>query len=309
MLVVVVFLVTETCRSVLAGACSGDELADHCPSGWTEVDVDSCMAPLSYTGPCSVVLTIDPDAATSSKRLIAEKCAVSWPCIDCVPNYEDAACPMGWSATSEDICEPPLSLDGQCAGPQRVGGAQNKRELGARCGHVAAFPCMDPCEKQHYGLPCPQGWYSLDGYCVAPRAYTGPCLSFQNLAGLSQEEKKAWSRACRAPFPCPVTSVSGSVPCEPKSPCPDGWKRVGVSTEYCQADADYQGPCRPVVAIAEIANTGHTPFAEACAVAWSECASVVVEDGVPTLGLEARPEAPSGLAGPIADDGTLLVAR
>merc|ERR1712048_384518 len=154
-------------------------------------------------------------------------------------------------------------------------------------------------------------WYELDAYCVAPKDYTGPCLPFQSLSGLSNEDRRSWSKACLAPFPCGDATLEAA-PCEPSRPCPDGWSLVGTATELCQAGADYKGPCRPAMTTSEIQRIGTRRFAAACSVTWSDCAPGVlpevegsVQEGTRTI--ESASGLSAGVSGPIADDGRLLV--
>jgi len=239
------------------------------------------------------------------KKRVSESCSVTWTSEACEMNFEDSACPIGWSPAGDSVCEPPFSLDGACAATEKLAGVVDKRELVARCGSAAAYPCMDTCI-QDYAQACPQDWLSIDGYCVAPRRYQGPCLSFQNFVGLVDEDKRSWSKACQARFPCQPESSEEAIACEPARSCPDDWILIGDTIEYCQAGSDYKGPCRPAMALTEIKRIGTRRFAKACSVVWSGCAPVVRPKIVqPDSGDFSSKSA--AVAGPIADDGRLFV--
>merc|ERR1712048_1294378 len=191
-------------------------------------------------------------------------------------------------------------------GAEKLAGIVDKRELCARCGSAAAYPCMDPCMNQNYAQPCPQDWLRIDGYCVAPHRYRGPCLPSQNLAGLADEDKRSWSKACQAPFPCQSEASTEVMACDPAHSCPDGWSLVGDTIEHCRAGSDYKGPCRPVMALAEIKKVGTRRFAQTCSVTWSDCARTVRPELVQQGSSEISSTSAS-IAGPIADDGRLSV--
>merc|ERR1712184_234921 len=89
------------------------------------------------------------------------------------PRDMSAECPLDWTAT-EAGCRPPAAYDGLCGvvrfhGPD-VSAVQMER-LAVTC--RASWPCKVPCSRVLHG--CPDGWHSIDGLCLAPDTYRGPC--------------------------------------------------------------------------------------------------------------------------------------
>mmetsp|Transcript_105014 Transcript_105014/g.313734 ORF Transcript_105014/g.313734 Transcript_105014/m.313734 type:complete len:188 (+) Transcript_105014:552-1115(+) len=173
----------------------------------------------------------------------------------------------------------------------------DKREFEAQCG--MQWPCADACN-QNFSMICPSGWALIGGVCeavVGDSEYTGPCLPFANLINLSKVEKAVFAGACGVQF-CndddqPVTAKTCGEE-DADRECPEGWRRVGSLAGYCYGDA-YEGPCRPVVPIADVRAVGRNAFASMCGVKWpcrSQGAAVP-----PSTQRQPRPD----LSGPVSN--------
>merc|ERR1719265_2084661 len=71
-----------------------------------------------------------------------------------------------------------------------------------------AFPCQGGCA-QDFQQSCPSLWREIGtGVCSAPLQYEGDCASRLETAGMSEEDKYAWSIRCGARWPCAASQKS-----------------------------------------------------------------------------------------------------
>lgn len=248
------------------------DFTSPCPRGWEELGEDTCLAPLSYTGMCDMLLHIPSTWGLAQKKTWMHSCggedAVRWPCTDqCDPDASRDSCPVNWVELSDGLCDAPLSNGGPCSEMrvQRDIGGDDLKEFETYCG-IADIPCPLRCT-QNFTAACPDAWILVDGLCIAPSSYAGrPCLPFQNLAGLSEQDKEMWSTLCFAPFSCTNTPSTIS---EPIRICPDKWEQIGADENaYCRAPPDYKGRCRPGMPAAQIQRIGKQNFSSTCAASW-----------------------------------------
>merc|ERR1712107_61804 len=134
-----------------------------------------------------------------------------------------------------------------------------------------------------------------------PNSYTGPCLPFANLIGLTEAEKAHYATLCDVQFPCSAPAIAEL--CEPvDAPCPIGWDYKGSEKGVCHS-SEYTGPCRPLIFVDQIQANGKSSFMEMCDVLWA-CKQQQA-DRVPATGQ------PSSIlhSGPINADGRIAVTN
>mmetsp|Transcript_8898 Transcript_8898/g.24650 ORF Transcript_8898/g.24650 Transcript_8898/m.24650 type:complete len:289 (+) Transcript_8898:81-947(+) len=254
------------CWAACCDACSEYDLSAPCPQGWEEMHEGQCLAPLSYRGPCDALQAVGRDE--KERRSLANQCAVEWPCLDaaCERNYT-APCPSGWLHRGDGVCEAPPLYSGSCQKLSRMYGHAYKREFENRCG--AQWPCARSCVRD-LSVLCPTGWLTNnDDVCEAASSYTGPCLPFADLSSFTDIDKETFADLCQVEFCASPRRQSAADDCEPveSQTCPDGWVHLGSESGYCYG-AQYQGPCRPVIAASELLNIGKRRYRDACGVSW-----------------------------------------
>jgi len=249
------------------------DFSSQCPRGWKQLDDDACLAPLSYAGPCDMLARIPLTWSTSQKKQWMDSCggpsAIPWPCVESCPlDIPQSSCPVGWADFGDELCDAPLSIGGPCSEMRvrRGMGGDDLKEFEAVCG-AFDMPCRGRCI-ENFTAACPDAWALVDGLCLAPTSYAGrPCLPFQNLAEMSDQDKQRWSGLCHAPFPC---KSDGLAACEPMAPCPDLWDVIGTAEIiYCRAPSNYNGACRPVMPASDLQRIGKLTFASRCNVSWA----------------------------------------
>jgi len=250
--------------------CFGCEHRDYvaeCPEGWQKIG-SRCNAPLSYRGPCSATQDVTDDSE-AAKRQLEAACFVQWPCRNaCLPDYS-STCPLNWIDMGNGVCDAPAAYSNHCPKRVRMTDEIFKRSFANEC--AVHWPCRKSCEED-FGQPCPEDWVLSDGICeVGNRPYNGPCAPFANLNNLTIQDKMQYGALCQLQFPCQPKVLANSIAdCVPSAaPCPEGWIRKGSRLGVCHG-AQYKGPCRPVVTIADIAKVGKIKFMEMCGVTW-EC--------------------------------------
>jgi len=249
------------------------DFSPKCPRGWQELEEDACLAPLSYTGPCDMLARIPPTWGAAQKKQWMDLCggasAIPWPCVETCPlDVSRSSCPVAWVDFGDELCDAPLSLGGPCSEMRvrRAIGGDDLKEFEVSCG-AFEMSCSGRCI-ENFTAACPYAWTYVDGLCLAPRSYAGgPCLPFQNLLEMSDQEKERWSGLCHAPFPCKGVAVGA---CEPMPPCPDLWDVIGTAELiYCRAPSTYEGACRPVMSASDLRHIGKHAFASRCNVSWA----------------------------------------
>merc|ERR1712194_699513 len=84
------------------------------------------------------------------------------------------------------------------------------------------------------------------------------------------------------------------------SVCPEDWMHVGSDTGYCHGFR-YEGSCRPLISLAELAFIGKAVFMEKCGVEFA-CKHAESRRSLSTSLLTASMAAPRG---PISGEGRL----
>ena len=186
-----------------------------CPSGWLDRgDGDACDAPVSYEGPCGGTLHFGGLAA-HEKMDIANSCGVMFASVGACARDFFAPCPTGWRLGSSNVCNAPVDYAGPCVRRKVFSSmvAADRAWFENMCG--VQWPCRaswasslrpsapDACDED-FSKPCPRTWADVDGVCLAPAAYDGPCSVVWAAAGYTSEEKRVVSRDCGAPWPCSI---------------------------------------------------------------------------------------------------------
>jgi len=284
------------CPAAFAVICGDYNWDAPCPKGWTVIS-DICQAPLSYQGPCAMRASVG--TTLSHKREFANACKVTWLCVDSCEQDYTGACPAGWTESGNGACDAPLMYSGRCKAHAQMWGDEFKEEFGARCD--LRWPCKKMCEED-FRQPCPTAWVLIDGICVATTTYSGPCVPFAQLGNLTEKDKQAFGERCAADFCKRTVSTLGDHECEinEATACPIGWKHIGSLEGFCH-DAQYQGPCRPLISTRDLNAIGKRNFGTQCGVQWS-CKE---RDVLPTVGSTSEQEAAMLPSGPVASDGRL----
>jgi len=121
----------------------------------------------------------------------------------CMRDYT-LPCPERWTDLGDgETC---LAADGfeedGCEQEEKLGKltVAGKREFADRC--KSKWPCYNKCVED-FSSPCPIGWgLKLNVGCIAPREYTGKCLTNYYLADHNLFAKYEWSRICQVTWPC-----------------------------------------------------------------------------------------------------------
>ena len=206
-------------QAMLAEGLPGSELQcardynSPCPLGWVDrANGGVCDAPVSYEGPCGSSLDFGGLAA-HQKMALAHSCVVAFACGGaCTPDYSEA-CPVGWSVGAAGVCLAPAEYAGPCVGQKDFGQYVWADKLGFESECAVRWPCRTPWSNAQrpeaaetcaadFSQPCPHGWSSRGGACIAPASYAGPCAIAWSTDGYKTEEKRAMSEACDAPWPC-----------------------------------------------------------------------------------------------------------
>lgn len=292
---------------VAADADCTPDYSSSCPSGWNLVEGSKCIASLSYSGPCSMVMAVN-GLDERRKQSLADKCGVTWPCSEqCAADYDGNVCPQGWIERPNSLCDAPYTYSGPCASTVHMLDSEFKADFAANCD--VSWPCKT-CE-QDFSQPCPTSWDMVGGVCAARASakYTGPCLPFQNLVDLSAKEKELLAGLCFIEFCAAVEEITEarSTHGDQCTICPKGWLLVGTLVEHCLS-LDYNGPCRPVIAVAELGQIGKRIFADTCGVDFScEPLSKAVVKDIREVSSDTGNSVSGDLSGPIANDGRFHV--
>ena len=184
-----------------------------CPEGWADQgDGETCSAPMHYQGPCSKV-TNYASLSPTEKRVAASACGSQFPCVDSCTMDFDSLCPDGWDEDSANHCVAPLKYAGPCVGRKdfREVSTSDKSHWASVCN--VRWPCRRQqgaatdsgsnrdCV-QEFSSACPDGWTTVGSQCVGPVDYQGPCATMIGLSGLTVDQKGAYAKVCKTPWPC-----------------------------------------------------------------------------------------------------------
>jgi len=111
----------------------------------------------------------------------------------------------------------------------------------------------------------------IDGICEAEHStYTGPCVPFANTADFTHQDKQTFAELCEVAFPCEdLSAPTSSEKCKllEQQTCPNGWVQIGSLVGHCYGP-QYQGTCKSVISVSELATIGKQKFMDACSVEW-----------------------------------------
>ena len=128
--------------------CTAD-YSKPCPGDWVETEEGSCVAPMTYIGPCVGRMDFRRMGA-HGKAAFANSCGVRWPCRrplsrvvarakDCAIDFT-ASCPEGWSVR-RGLCVAPADYVGPCPAASSLSDytEAEKTAFARACG--ASWPC------------------------------------------------------------------------------------------------------------------------------------------------------------------------
>merc|ERR1719221_1571310 len=177
-----------------------------------------------------------------------------------------------------------MVYSGPCLMHAQMWDSDFKKDFGIRCN--VEWPCTRTC-KEDFKQTCPKDWTLVDGLCEANfSSYTGPCVPFANMADFTPQDKQTFADLCEVTFPCEdVAAPSTSEKCKFLSDqtCPNGWAQIGSLVSHCYGP-QYQGTCKPVISVSDLAAIGKQKFIDACNVEWP---CELVEAATPTSLLQA----------------------
>jgi len=192
------------------------DYSSQCPTGWVAAnDGVTCLAPMSYQGPCERKMSFGR-LAPFQKSQRAHECGTEFPCSDSLPQDFSGSCPEHWEEDLDHACIAPGDYDGPCIGRKSFTGfvAEEKAAWGRSCrvSWPAAKPLHDLSEqiksevrpaacRKEYSRLCPAGWITKGFTCWAPSSYEGYCGPSIRTS-LTYQQKKAFEEACVAPWPC-----------------------------------------------------------------------------------------------------------
>jgi len=176
----------------------------------------------------------------------------------CLPDFSQ--CPKGW-AKEGSLCVASSSYGGQCAHEVDFSEMSVEQKLAFASFCSVAFPCQGGCA-QDFQQSCPSLWREIGtGVCSAPLQYEGDCASRLETAGMSEEDKYAWSIRCGARWPCAASQKSY------EDICPEGWELQFGSV--CAAPANYTGPCEQKAHMHGSTLVDKKAFEKTCRVQWA----------------------------------------
>lgn len=113
---------------------------------------------------------------------------------------------------------------------------KRRPELPDGVAHTEIKPFDMYCDRdwRHY---CPLHWQYLNGRCLRPADYVGPCNTVE--AQLTEEQKQSFASYCGVHWPCRRCTRDWTQ-------CPAGWTLTDPSVHACKASNEYTGPCRNV---------------------------------------------------------------
>lgn len=174
--------------------------ANTCPDGWAALSSGACLAPSGYenTGGCKCVQSF-ASASVMDKYKFASTCNAPWPCEDaCGEGHDYTGCPTGWTDMGGGSCQ---TTNAKCMSAYNFGdmAVSEKQELAIACN--MEWPCKISCA-QDYSQPCPKGWTTSGGMCMAPATYAGDCSYGIDTSGMTADQKKSFAAKCAVEFPC-----------------------------------------------------------------------------------------------------------
>jgi len=168
-----------------------------CPDGWA-VLAGTCQAPAAYSGCAAQQPTFQ---SKQEKMEFAASCSAPWPCKDsCVAGHDYDSCPSDFVAVGGGLCSATEAVCGQTVFNFEAMPLPDRIALGVACGFQ--WPCHSGVCKQDFQAVCPAGWREVEGLCVAPASYAGPCSYSVKASGMSPSQKEAFGSKCAVSFPC-----------------------------------------------------------------------------------------------------------
>ncbi|CRH02774.1 CPW-WPC family protein, putative [Plasmodium relictum] len=175
-----------------------------CPINWKmNPDHKSCLAPVSYIGPCVNILYLF-DLNEKEKLSLGRKCNIEWPTHVKKELDLNSLCPIGWKISDLEniVCNAPLSYNGPCG--KKISfenfSKEEKLEFSQKCD--VQWALLDE-KLQNFDLPCPYNWVLVEkeeNICISPVEYQGPCENIFSFKNYTKEMKSAWSSSCNTVF-------------------------------------------------------------------------------------------------------------
>ncbi|GAW82252.1 CPW-WPC family protein [Plasmodium gonderi] len=195
----------------------------------------------------------------------------------CVKDYT-LPCPKFWEKKimnkSENVCIASSGYNGFCDPLQSFDNFTQNEKMEFETSCNVEWGCKnvvkDSCEsgKRNYNEPCPEGFIlQNDNTCKADiTVYKGMCSTDKiNFSYLTSSEKKNWSVACEAYWPCYINCTSNN---HFLSTCPSNWRQI--NTYECVPPESYKGPCKKAKNFKFFTKSMKIKFEEKCKVTF-EC--------------------------------------
>merc|ERR1712224_220066 len=165
------------------------------------------------------------------------------------------------------------AYSGQCAAEADLLEMSLEQKLAFADYCSVTFPCQGACEGgQDFRFTCPSLWREIgENACSAPLEYEGSCSVRLDVAGMTDEEKYAWSVRCGARWPCTPPKTHNY-----QDACPRGWSLQ--SGQVCRAPPSYDGPCEHTAYMSGATEADKKAFEASCRVAWPDFGGVCYHD-------------------------------